>query len=322
MKHFVDDLQSLRLEVYTVGYTEKGESQIILLKDILKDNILFSCVIDCFTVSGINKTLDILKQSGITKLDFFIWTHTDEDHSIGIDQIINAFGLKETYYILPEGINGNEKDFVEYNAQIQSTFDIINSFNTGQNYRVNSATVIKGNHQQIHKRIYTDSKTNTELLFEINAIAPISAIIRRRWDEGELKKKNDVSIAALFKIGDINLLFSGDIENQTIRQIPDHYFSDITYLKTPHHTSNSSTELINKIITNYDGIKIPSTVSTSFKTHNLPVPSLVQEYLKYSDVFNFTGDGINGFGYIKTVFDIIKNELISEELHGDACVLN
>lgn len=314
------DINNLTLEVFVVGYPDKGESQIIFIKNKIINNVVFSCVIDCYKYKGVNKTIDILDQNGIELLDMFIWTHTDEDHSIGISDIVRRFCTNKTKFILPELVHGNEKDFVNYNKEIEESFKLINAFNTGSNYNVCTATVVPNGHSSIHKLIFIDLQTNCEIIFEILALAPCSPIIRRRWESGEVRQKNDLSIATIFKIGEINLLFSGDIENQTISLIADYHFENLSYIKTAHHTSTTSTNLISKIEDNCSN-SIASAVSTIYKTHNLPHADVVEKYKKIVDKFYSTGLGDDTNGYTKTVFHIVSNSIIEECLFGNAIEL-
>jgi len=319
VKEFVDDINEITLEVHTIGYTEKGESQVIVLFDKKNNRSILSFIIDCYSTNNSNITIDILNQYGIINLDYFIWTHTDEDHSMGIIPILDDFCDKNTQFYLPEGVSGNENDFINYNEEVKECFNKINEYNTGNNYNVHTLTSVVGGHSQVLKKFFVDSQTSKEFVFEILAIAPISALIRRRWEAGEVKKKNDLSIATIFKVGELGLLFSGDIENQTINQIPSFYFEGLSYIKTPHHTSKSSTKLIDKIEEVFNESKISSAVSTTYKTHNLPNIELIDHYKKIVDSFSSTGNGVSGYGYIKTVFEIIRKEY-TEELFGDAIV--
>lgn len=313
------DISTLRLEVFVIGYPDKGESQIVLISDS-KNNILFSCVIDCYKHSSVNKTIEILEGRGVKELNLFIWTHTDEDHSLGIDDLIEKFCKNTTRFLLPELITGNERDFVEYNETVKSCFESINTFNTGGNYCVSSVSVVPGGHSQVFFFKFIDTITGSELVFEILAIAPLSALIRRRWDTGALKKKNDVSIATIFKIGNLNLLFSSDVENQTISQIADFHFDNLAFLKTPHHTSKTSTKLIDKVTANYKN-KIPTSVTTVYRVHDLPDCDLIDEYKKISDRFYSTGLGDESSGVTHTIFDIVNNSIIGEKIYGNAILL-
>ncbi|MCW3788160.1 hypothetical protein [Plebeiibacterium sediminum] len=109
----------------------------------------------------------------------------------------------------------------------------------------------------------SDNVTLEELKFEVLTIALISAIVRRKWEQGAVKKKNHISIATIFKVAELGLLFSGNIENQTIIKISNYYFENLFFIKTPHHTSESSSRLIEKIEKGFDGVKI-STVNTTY----------------------------------------------------------
>lgn len=321
MKYFVDNLNDLILDVYTIGYSSQGESQVIIFKEKSKSRVILSFVIDCFSYQEKHITMDILASYNIETLDYFIWTHTDEDHSIGIANLIESFCNNKTQFILPEGVSGNERDFINYNQEISESFSLINSFNQGQNYNVNTATVVLGSHQQILKRIYIDKNTSNELIFEVLAIAPISPIIRRRWEQGVAKKKNDVSIATRFNVGELSLLFSGDIENQSINHIPGYLFDNLSFIKTPHHTSPSSDKLIYKLEETLQEKKVASATSTVYTSHKLPNQELIKKYLKHVDSFSSTGSGENGYGYIKTTFSIISKQM-EESLHGDAVLHN
>ena len=313
-------IDNLVVEIFVIGYPDKGESQIIFLTDRTNNSIIFSCVIDCYRHQNINKTIEVLKERNISILDMFIWTHTDIDHSLGIVDLVTSYCNKKTNFILPELVYGNLNDFIEYNNEIKESFDVINSFNTGTNYNVNSATVVPNGHASIWRNKFIDKDNGAELIFEILAIAPCSALLRRRYGIGEINKKNDLSIATIFKIGQLNLLFSGDIENQTINQIADYHFENLAYLKTPHHTSTTSTNLIEKIKNNFN-FKIPTAVTTVYKSNNLPHNDVVNEYKKITDNFYSTGIGNDYFGITYTKYHILSNSITEEILTGNAILL-
>ena len=311
---FFTKLDDLLLDIFVVGYPDKGESQIIILKD--DKHTFFSCVIDCYRHKSINKTFEILNSNGIKRLDMFIWTHTDEDHSLDIENLVNNFCDSKTSFVLPELTYGNLNDFIDYSAEIKKSFDLINSFNTGQNYNVASATAVPKSHSNIWRNEFIDTETTSKLLFEIIAVAPCSALLRRRYDSGDLKKKNDLSIATIFKVGELNLFLSGDIEDQSINQMANYHFENIKYIKTPHHSSTTSTKLIDRLSENSDAKTLKS-VSTIYKKHNLPHPDVVERYKKISDSFISTGDGPEDSGVDFTRFNVIKNEIINEQYTGN-----
>lgn len=316
-KILINNIEKLEVEVNVIGYHSEGESQIVIIRDGSSGKIYFSCVIDCFESDHSNQTKNILEEEGIKELDLLIWTHTDEDHSIGIDTIINRFGSDETNYFLPEFVNGSENDMVDYNDRIKNSLELINSKNVGTKYKVDSVSVVSGYTQKLKEVIFQDSNSGEQIPFSIVACSPISSLLRRRFNKGNKVKKNDFSIATIFTIGNVRLFFTSDIEDQTIRQIPQDLFQGISYLKTPHHTSSSSTLLLSYIDQYHSKDKILSTTTTTFKKFNLPDHAIISKYIKYSESFISTGSGKNNFGVIKTVFNVYDSTLVDEEIFGD-----
>lgn len=307
-------LDELIVDIFVIGYPDKGESQVIILRDT--ENIYFSCVIDCYRYNNINKTIETLNNNNVSHLDLFIWTHTDEDHSLDIEKLITSHCDNKTLFILPELTYGNMKDFIDYSDEIKKSLDLINSFNVNNTYNVSSTSVAPQGHSSIWKNQFIDKKNSSKLIFEIISVAPCSALLRRRFQSGELKKKNDLSIATIFKIGELNLFLSSDIENQTINQIANYHFETLQYIKTPHHTSPTSTNFIDKFLSNSENKALKS-VSTIYKRHNLPHPDVVNEYKKISNCFYSTGYGKHDSGINHTRFNVLTNEIIEERVFGN-----
>lgn len=316
MKPFLVNIGSLRLIITLIGYPEMGESQIIIIKDINTNYIYFSAVIDCYVHGSINKTIECLNNLGVKELNLFCWTHPDDDHSIGLSDIVDKFCTKKTRFVLPEGIYGQANDFVKYSVETQNFIDKINSLNTAHNYNVGSATVFDGLSQSVERMEFAD--LHTTVRFEIQALAPISSLIRRRIDKG-LNKKNDISIALLLHFGQFKFFLSGDIEDQSIRLMNPIYFENLNYLKTPHHTSNSSAELLTLFDEVFGGHLIGKTCTTVYQKHNLPSNSLINEYKKYTKSFYSTGikDNNESYGIIEFQYELQKNDP-TEYLYGNA----
>ena len=134
-KIFLND-DNLRAEVYLIGYPKMGESQLVLLRDKSNGKIYFSAVIDSYTHESVNKTIELLKSNSVTQLNLLCWTHPDKDHSIGIDSIFNDFCSNDTLILLPEGVNGSESDFVDYDVDILNFFESIKKNNSGNYYNI------------------------------------------------------------------------------------------------------------------------------------------------------------------------------------------
>ena len=302
------DSGNLKLIVYVIGYPEMGESQVVILKDDISGVIHYSAVIDCYEYKNINKTNEILQDHNISELNLLCWTHPDDDHSEGMGSLISDFCSANTKVLLPEGIYGSEMDFVDYKPKHLDFFEKLRENNAKRRYNVNSASVIQDEIKGIETIYYVYNLI--EFKFRICALAPISAMVRRRFKSG-LKNKNDISIALLVSLGELSLFFSGDIENQTINLIAKEHLPEISFLKTPHHTSKSSDALLNIFDEVFENeYKIPFTCSTAYKKFSLPDVDLVNKYKMYSDSFYSTNDdlSVEDFGYFKIEFDPFNNK--------------
>ena len=305
-KIFLND-DNLRAEIYLIGYPKMGESQLVLLRDKSSGKIYFSAVIDSYTHDSVNKTIELLNLHSVKQLNLLCWTHPDKDHSIGIDTIFNDFCSNDTLVLLPEGVNGSATDFLDYEANILDFFSAIKNNNSGRKYNVDSASAVREQTKGVVTRLFTLGLK--EIKFQIDAVAPIGAIVRRRMENG-LSVKNDISIALILKFGECSFFFSGDIENQTISLLPEHIFSNLSYLKTPHHTSKTSDGILKILESTYDGeYKIPITCTTAYRKHFLPNEKLIEKYRLYTSSFFTTHNDSSpeNYGIIKAVFNPFDN---------------
>jgi ribonuclease BN (tRNA processing enzyme) len=91
------------IDVHVIGYKTAGESIIVNIGN------KFAGIIDCYRTKQYFITMDILKDLRIKKLNFICWTHTDEDHTRGLpDILLSPYVGKKTAFILPDGISSKE----------------------------------------------------------------------------------------------------------------------------------------------------------------------------------------------------------------------
>ena len=319
----LEDTNDLLLKVFLVGYPEMGESIVVILVNKRNKAILHTTVIDCYSTGGVNKTVDILNACNVQRLDVLCWTHTDEDHSIGIDTLVNDFCDNKTVFILPGGVHGETDDFVTYNPQIEATFKLINQFNKGREYNVCTASANTFSHHPIRTWRLLDL-FNREVKLTILALAPNSAIIRRKESgTGKTVNKNEISVALVYKIGELSFFFSGDIENQALRLVDQEELIELDFIKTPHHTSLTTDQLLPILIDiNDPDYKTPICCSTSYKANKLPHPALVDEYKQVTDSFYCTNSNPEtaNYGVIQVDYDILSKKSYIYT-HGNATKL-
>ncbi len=142
-----------------------------------------------------------LRKMGIQTIDHFVITHFDKDHVGGAAQIINEFDVKNVYQ-------------PEYMKESDET----------------AAYVTALEHNGAEAIIITESHT----LFLGGALLQLNnATVEYDYDPS-----NNSSLITAIRHGDINLLFTGDIEKERIKDWLNrhvHVEVDYDFLKVPHH---------------------------------------------------------------------------------------
>ena len=90
---------NLIIETYTIGYTNQGESIVLLVKD--GNEVKYSILIDCFQYSNENKAIDILIKNKIKYIDLLIITQPHYDHCFGLEKIIEEYVNEKTKIEIP-----------------------------------------------------------------------------------------------------------------------------------------------------------------------------------------------------------------------------
>lgn len=318
--------KSLTLDVFIIGYKAQGESIVLIVK--LDGVISYSCVIDCFEYNNINKTIQILSSLNIKNVDIVCWTHPDIDHSIGLINVLSKYANKYTTVIVPENIHFCKKN-VDYNTSVDSTFDLIDKYiwsKKRSTFHIRTASELT----LIESKTYLFGEINYP--FFILSVSPNSQLITKRLLETEVNpnkklKNNDYSIALRVKFGKFELFFGGDIENINInmmkRYLNDYIPSSFNLLKIPHHTSNSSKNMLYLLDKTK---KSDMCCSTVFRPCNLPDSKLIDSYRLYSKQFLCTGfadrrmDSFE-YGCIHIKYDILHGKSSIEELCGNANIV-
>lgn len=302
-KRFVQN--SLVVDIYLIGYKNEGESVVFLIKADSK--IIFSAVIDCCKYQNINKTIDILEENNIKKLDYLCWSHPDMDHSKDIEKIFLRYcDKKDTIINIPKDYEMLVHSSKTHTANL---FDFINDNLFKKNYQVYNVCDVQD------VLCYSDMLSQLEIIYGekmytlgIKSFAPNSNLVRKEIMHDRFINNNH-SIALNISLGDYCFLFAGDIENNTIsfftkKMIP----SKCNYLKIPHHGSLGADKLLNYVT------QIDTSCVTKFKkgSTNLPVYSVLDRYEKISQetfiTFDNTEKKNNNYGVICTEFDILNND--------------
>ena len=242
-----------------------------------------------------------MKSIGLSKIDAFIWTHPDKDHSTGIPFILDAFdSTHEARIIMPGGLHKGlplckeaEKDCKYINKLYNSChqFSRVRRVEVAEDWPLTPRVLLFKEHMS--DRIMTCS---------FRYLAPHTSVVQR-YDFSSSPKHNQLSIVLKVSFNALDFLYTGDLLNQTTSLLGDIDLLNLQYIKIPHHGSSSSSNVL-RIIENapYKNMVAVSTINTK---NNLPEDSILREYLKKSDEVFVTGPGHNCImGVVKSIYKI------------------
>lgn len=294
-----NSIEELEIFIYVIGYKEQGESILFTIKDI--DTPIFTMVIDSYK-SDINYTVKLLKEHNIQNVDLLCWTHPDSDHTLGLDDVINEF-CKHTIFVTPEGLRERLKKFPDEEAHKMLRY-IDETHQSRREAHKHYVGVANDNEYSIILTQPLVDISGRRLVFDIKSLAPIFSNIEYYKVNDVNYSKNIYSIVLVVNIGKRQFVFTGDVENRTIKCMDLEQIDDIFLLKIPHHTSKSSEALWEYYNNNYEKFnkEIPVAMTTTFKSKGLPNPNMVSKYRKICHNFYSTnieqGEGEDKYGYI------------------------
>lgn len=299
----------LLIKVYHIGYSTQGEGCIFLLYTD-KGRVLYSLVIDCYEENQSNITDEILNKWKLEKkLDMFIWTHAHDDHSVGVDKIIEKYCSKDSIICMENIFNSQSQCSEVCKKNIQ--------YIQGLNYRKK----VK-NKWHINSLAHFPEVLDNRQFNGLNEIQRIIVQCVSPFPEiGGLQigciDHNKSGIACIVKVemknSNVNFLFAGDMERYTIEGLIEAYeeYGDVipcvyNYIKIPHHGSENAGNLI-EFLKLEAGEKSEFASTSVFINNDLPRKQVLQAYKEVVEQIACTSN-INvphyGCGVICLTFDL------------------
>lgn len=310
---------NLVLEVHTVGYPEMGESIVTFLKDGAK--VLLTVITDSFKTDNADEVKRILEYNGHPTINIFIWTHPDEDHSVGIEDLLDEFDgdRKATVYI-PANMT---KDIMTCDVAKNALDYLIKNYDTGRCYQLCSILtiddqVLTHNGFEIRERL-----TNRKITGCFSFLLPDTSLTMRRSYHGAKNPgdMNDFSLVYVLELNGINYLFGGDMTKQSIQFIERKdrsYLENIRYVKIPHHGSNEPLKLVEKL-TPYEPKKAVATTTVFKDTH--PYKDALDKYAEICEYVSSTNRGVESYGRIRLDFSVTRMHVPTPVYYGNAKVV-
>lgn len=311
----VDDFGDLHLRIKTLGYPDKGESIMISLMN--KDEVVYNIFTDNYDANGFQYWLSELPED--TRIDAFIWTHPDEDHSIGIDKLLDKFDPENNAAIyLPTSLTSQLLKDNEKLAALQSYEYLKNNYNKNRHYKWNEISLCEGEGiRYLVSRKIIDRTTNDSVTFRIGFMLPYSAVINRRVDKPRMNdgEMNDLSLFFIIELNKVRYIFSGDLAEINLQFLEEDYLSSCRFIKIPHHGSKEPIKLIDRI----QGLPslMPHSVSTVFgNTH--PYDDVLDLYAKKCLAVYSTGRGNKPYGIVELDYNVKDLTDYNVTLFGNA----
>lgn len=309
----VDDLSSLRLKVYTIGYPVEGETILGLFKD--SGRTLYSFLIDSYINEKVwySHVDHLLHKEHTDGIDSFIWTHPDKDHSLDIPRLLDTYDKqRKAQVFLPdiEHLDGIKPVAKATCAYLYDRY----SQRGSRRYQVSVVSVDQNEESRTLESLEFFEKGRPfgeRLRCKFCFLAPISQFVDRNRHYGLQENYNIFSIVMALNINGRNLLFCGDVEDKSAKLIDDGFLHNVAYVKIPHHTSPSTKGFYQRLL----GVPVTEVVAatTVFRKKNLPDEKLLKSYEKICKELYSTGsDAVHSFGSIETTFKLSDMTSITE----------
>lgn len=277
----IDDtffISELKICISVIGYENIGESIVVFLQD--GDEIVYSMVIDSYQTQQknqpvINKTIDILRQNHITRLDTLCWSHPHRDHSRGLSRIIKDFCDSETRFVFPPYVTGSPSDNIDLKEAEKQMVNAVLDANRYKGLKAAQVQVSCGYtpvDEFALKSIYGDIDLNYIKLY---AVTPDSTELLKQVGLPVKRNPNDLSVSLVLQVGSYGFLFAADTTNKHIDTCKKDILRRCRFVKIPHHASSTADHLLSFLPSKLDAA---CTTLYNIGRSHLPDDDVVRKY--------------------------------------------
>lgn len=298
----VPDFSNLILEIHTVGYPSMGESIVTMLKDGKK--VLFTVVTDSYRTDDCDEVTEIFHRNNDPAVDIFVWTHPDEDHSVGIEHLLDSFDSshKATIYI-PANIN---RDIMGNESARKAMDYLLKNYDSMQKYHLASIGSIQGMEPPSKAFIVRSRTTGREIMGYFHFLLPDTSMsVRRAYNKAKNSgDMNDFSIVYVLTLNGLRYFYGADMTKTSMRFLDEdnsQYLDNVRFIKIPHHGSKDSAKAVG-LLKPYEAEKAVATTTVYGSTN--PFAQTLDEYKKICSHVSSTGCGSHPFGSILLNFKV------------------
>lgn len=320
-KIVVSSIDNLFLDIYIVGYPRQGESILCVLRE--DASILFVSLVDTYKPDAReNYVADILNGIGKPPIDVLVWSHPDEDHSVGISEVMETFDPNhEASVFVPENIANIVENKAKQEFKKLLSWYAPSGKGTKLRTRFNTVSLSYGEVRTLYNITIFEQDTNLSVHLYLSFFLPNSSRINQKALKWDSIKTNEFSIVHSLTFNGQQYLFCGDLTKNNIILLPERFYSDVKFIKIPHHGSSEPSSLAMKMMSNGVSEAISASTVYSVGGNDNPKDDTISLYRKISKSVFSTGKGTSfDFGCIKLSLDK-KGDLVSSELKGNAVLL-
>lgn len=315
----VMNLSSLVLEIHTIGFPIEGESIVVFLKD--GDKVIFTLVTDCYRTENRDEIAQVFAGNDNPPIDAFVWTHPDEDHSVGIETMLEAYdSAHQARVFMPIELT---RDIMK-NDRSRAAYDYLMShYNKGRRYQLTPIGSFDGMPAPSVSFGIQERSTGRVITGAIRFLLPNSTLAARR-ENSKVKNSgemNDFSVVYVLELNGVRYFFGADMTKTGVKFLEGDslmYLENIRYIKIPHHGSNEPKRLP-AILKPFEKRKVVAT-TTVYGTTN-PAKGALNRYAYLCSHISSTGRGKDTYGRVRLDFRVTDMIAPEPQLYGNASVV-
>lgn len=318
------DLWEVRLEVYVIGYSPEGEAILILITE--GNRILHSILTDCYRTAGSDCISSILNKYENPRIDWFVWTHPHEDHSVAISETLEGFDSRHDCHIfIPNNLHAVDQGSLS-KIPLRSREYLRDNYNQKGNVgprRRRRYHVVDFDPDAECPRSYrfeiVDRSIGDKIPVMLTVLGPDNVEALKNSDGIVGLVENALSVVYTLDVNGLVVFMAGDVNKNGSKVIPDDYFANFHLLKIPHHCSNEPESFYNRMSLNE--IKESIGITKIFAKRNLPQSKALAIYKNSIGsvyVTQATDNGVD-YGYVHVRYKPMDMTLESApSLYGNA----
>ena len=298
------DFNDFSLHIYVIG-GKNGDGEGILVLFLNGTKVVRSISVDCCkaVVNGTDCNLlnGILGHYGVKKIDCFVWTHPHDDHSEGLEDLIDKYHKKGSIAVLPKQIYGTGIDIVNIKPMSNKVLKKFNSAFKKMNLK--SIDCQRRERRCVYSFDMEDTITENVKSVRLYCLTPIDFMLddRRRKDKDLADSQlNDISLSLILDVDGYCFFFGGDAPDKALKETDTNYLYGCKWIKIPHHGSKTSQRIVQ-----YFNKQVDSAVTASFLSCQLPCNSVMAKYSAITNrvyVTQKTKNDPKDFGMVKYVY--------------------